>query len=161
MSESATERTAAATPGLLSEPYRNYQFKLQLSGYPGIQGHFTYCSGISVEIPRIEYREAGNQKITYHLPGQPRYGPITLEFGVTPELRVLWSWVQAAASGQPVRQNLSVVQLNTAGTAEVLRCNAMDTWPIYFSYAELDARANAAAIAKLVIAVTTLDIVQS
>jgi phage tail-like protein len=161
VSESAPERTAAATPGTFVEPYRAYQFKLQVSGFPGIQGHFTACSGISVEIPRIEYREGGNQQVTHHLPGQPRYGPITLQWGVTSELRVLWDWVKAAASGRAMRQNVSIVQLDAAGTTEVLRCNAMDTWPTYFSYAELDARSHEAAIAKLVIAVTTLDIVHS
>ena len=49
------------------DPYRSYNFKLELNGRA--EGHFTECSGLSVKIESIPYREAGNHQLIRHIPG--------------------------------------------------------------------------------------------
>ena len=39
------------------DPYRAYNFKLQINGVN--QGHFTECSGLGIKIEPVKYREAG------------------------------------------------------------------------------------------------------
>ena len=50
-----------------NDPYRSYNFKLEIGGIA--EGHFTECSGLGVKIEPIAYREAGNHQLVRHIPG--------------------------------------------------------------------------------------------
>jgi len=109
-----------------TDPYRSYNFKLEIGGVA--EGHFTECSGLSVKVESIAYREAGNHQVTHHIPGQVTYDPITLKYGVT-DSRELWDWMMKAAEGDVQRRNVSILLLDSQGEREVMRWNLLDAWP--------------------------------
>ena len=87
-----------------TDPYRSYNFKLEVGGVT--QGHFTECSGLSVNIDPITYREGGSQQIIRHLPGPVDYAAVTLKYGVS-DSRELWDWLMKTAAGEVDRRNVS------------------------------------------------------
>ena len=48
-----------------TDPYRAYNFKLDIAGVT--EGHFTECSGLGVKIETIKYREAGAAQVVRHM----------------------------------------------------------------------------------------------
>ena len=53
------EQPPVPAPGAGSwiDPYRGYNFKLQIQGVTA--GHFTECTGLGIRVDAIRYREAG------------------------------------------------------------------------------------------------------
>ena len=49
--------TKAGAAGAVTDPYRAFNFKLEIRGV--IEGHFTECSGLGVRVHPIRYREGG------------------------------------------------------------------------------------------------------
>ena len=146
--------TATPQPGAPVDPYRAYHFKLLINGITN--GHFTEVSGFEVAIPALSYREAGNERIRA-VPGQVEYAPVTLHFGLTSS-RELWDWVNAAAKGTVNRRNVSVVLLDPAGTAEVLRWNMINAWPTRWRGAHLNTLSQEIAIEALTLAYEGLEL---
>ncbi|MBO4160872.1 MULTISPECIES: phage tail protein [Micromonospora] len=146
--------TATPQPGAPVDPYRAYNFKLLINGVTN--GHFTEVSGLELTIGRLAYREAGNDRIR-SVPGQVDYAPVTLHFGLTPS-RELWDWVHSAATGTVSRRNVSVVLLDAAGTAEVLRWNLINAWPMRWRGAHLHTLSQEIAIVALTLAYEGLEL---
>ncbi|MEV6814041.1 phage tail protein [Micromonospora sp. NPDC051296] len=146
--------TATPQPGAPVDPYRAYNFKLLVNGVTN--GHFTEVSGLEVNIPAVPYREQGNDRIRM-VPGQVEYGPVTLHFGLTAS-RELWDWVHAVARGTVNRRNVSVVLLDAAGTAEVLRWNLINAWPTNWRGAHLNTLGQEIAIAALTLRYESLEL---
>src|SRR5512142_1057545 len=94
------------------DPYRSYNFKLEISGVA--EGHFTECSGLSVKVDSIAYRDAGDHQLVRHIPGPVDYAAVTLKYGVT-KSRELWDWMMKAAEGNVQRRNVSIVLLDSQG----------------------------------------------
>lgn len=136
------------------DPYRNYNFKLDISGVTA--GHFTECSGLGVRVTPIEYREGGNQSIVRHIPGRVDYAAVTLRYGLT-ESRELWDWMQTAVAGTVERKNVSIVLLDSAGNDEAVRWNLVDAWPSEWHGAPLDALQNEIAIESLTLVFDSLE----
>jgi phage tail-like protein len=141
--------TPAAQPGNWVDPFRAYNFKLLINNIT--EGHFTEVAGLGVQIERISYREAGNNAIVRAIPGRVTYSSVTLRYGLTasPEL---WNWLMTAVQGQISRRNVSIVMLDSAGSAEVLRWNLINAWPQEWFGAPLDAMSPDLAIESLVLA---------
>lgn len=131
---------------MATDPYRSYNFKLQISGID--EGHFTECSGLSVRIESIAYREAGNNQIVRHIPGPVDYSAVTLRYGVTSS-RSLWDWLMKAVKGEVERKNVSIILLDSAGSDEVMRWNLTDAWPSEWQGAGLNTTDRAIAIESL------------
>ena len=131
---------------MATDPYRSYNFKLQISGID--EGHFTECSGLSVRIESIAYREAGNNQIVRHIPGPVDYSAVTLRYGVTSS-RSLWDWLMKAVKGEVERRNVSIILLDSAGSNEVMRWNLTDAWPSEWQGAGLNTTDRAIAIESL------------
>ena len=55
--QSTQPTSSGAQPGTFIDPYRAYNFKLQIQGVT--EGHFTQCSGLEIEVQPIRYREGG------------------------------------------------------------------------------------------------------
>lgn len=136
------------------DPYRNYNFKLDIAGVTA--GHFTECSGLGVRVTPIEYREGGNQSIVRHIPGRVDYAAVTLRYGLT-ESRELWDWIQTAVAGSVERKNISIILLDSAGNDEALRWNLVDAWPSEWRAARLDALENEIAIETLTLVFDSLE----
>jgi len=131
-----------------NDPYRSYNFKLEIGGVS--EGHFTECSGLSVKVESIAYREAGNHQLVRHIPGPVEYGAVTLKYGVT-KSRELWDWMMKAAEGDVQRRNVSILLLDSKGDNEIMRWNLQDAWPSEWQGAALNASEKALAIETLTI----------
>ncbi|MFG3417274.1 phage tail protein [Micromonospora sp. NPDC049460] len=146
--------TATPQPGAPVDPYRAYNFKLLVNGVTN--GHFTEVSGLEMTIPGVPYREQGNDRIRM-VPGQVEYAPVTLHFGLTAS-RELWDWIYAVARGTVSRRNVSIVLLDAAGTAEVLRWNLINAWPTRWRGAHLNTLGQELAIAALTLRYESLEL---
>ena len=108
-----------------TDPYRSYNFKLDIAGVT--EGHFTECSGLGVRVTPIEYREGGNNQVVRHIPGPVDYAAVTLRFGLTSS-RELWDWLMLAVEGNVERKNVSIIMLDSSGNNETTRWNLNDAW---------------------------------
>ena len=134
------------------DPYRAYNFKLMIGGIA--EGHFTQCSGMSVDVAAIDYREGGTNQVVHRLPGPVTYGDITLRFGLTAS-RELWTWFMTAVTGRVVRKNVSIVLLDADGVAEVARWDLINAWPKSWRGAPLDTLSKEVAIESVTLVYET------
>jgi phage tail-like protein len=148
------EAAAAAAPGAPVDPYRAYNFKLLINGITN--GHFTEVTCMEINIQRLAYREAGNDRVRA-IPGQVDYEPVTLHFGLTSS-RELWDWVDSAARGRVSRRNVSIALMDAAGTAEVLRWNLINAWPTRWRGAHLHTLGQEIAIESIALAYEGLEL---
>jgi phage tail-like protein len=137
-----------------TDPYRSYNFKLEIGGVA--EGHFTECSGLSVKVEPITYREAGNHQVVHQIPGPVTYAAVTLKYGVT-KSRELWDWMMKAAEGDVQRRNVSVLLLDSQGNTEVMRWNLLDAWPSEWKGANLTASDKTLAIETLTLVYDRLE----
>jgi hypothetical protein len=68
------QSAAPAQTGAWTDPYRAYNFKLEIQGVT--EGHFTECGGLGVKVDVISYREGGNSQVIHRLPGQVSYAAL-------------------------------------------------------------------------------------
>lgn len=150
-----TETAPEAQPGRAVDPYRAYNFKLEIQGV--VQAHFTRVEGLGVKIPRILYREAGLNSAVRAIPGQALDMPVVrLSYGMTDSTELV-DWLWDALEGSVVRRNVSLAMLNDAGNAEVRRWNLLDAWPCEWNGALLDAMGQELAIECLGLAFDRLE----
>jgi phage tail-like protein len=143
-----------AQPGTWVDPYRAYNFKLEIQGV--VEGHFTECSNMGVAVQAIPYREGGQSQVVHRLPGRVEYADVTLRYGLTAS-KDLWTWFQTAVKGKVERRNISVVLLDSDGATEVARWNLVNAWPSQWRGALLDASGQEVAIESLTLVFETLD----
>ena len=136
-----------------TDPYRAYNFKLQIQGVT--EGHFTECSGLGVRVHAIRYREGGNNQVVHAIPGPVDYADITLRYGLTASTE-LWSWFLTAVQGRVQRKNVSILMLDSDGVTEMLRWDLINAWPAEWRGAPLDAMAHEVAIESVVLVFETL-----
>ena len=137
-----------------NDPYRAYNFKLDIAGVT--EGHFTEISGLGVKVEVIPYREAGNNQVVRHIPGQVSYQPVILRYGLT-NSRELWDWLTKAMSGRVERRNVSVIMLDSDGSREVIRWNLVDAWPSEWIGANLNALGREMAIESLTLVFDSME----
>jgi len=138
------------------DPYKNFKFRVKWDGL--------YVAGVSkvgalkrtTEV--VEHREGGDPSTSRKSPGRTKYEAITLERGVTHDVRFLqWAnavWNFGAGLGAEValkcfRKDITIEVYNEAGQLalayKVYRC-----WVSEFqALPDLDANANAVAIQSL------------
>lgn len=141
------------TTGTRQDPYRAYNFKLQIQGVT--EGHFTECSGLNARVQSISYREAGTN-VVHKLPGPVEYGDVTLRFGLT-RSKDLWNWFMNVAKGKLERKNVSIVMLDNDGVTDAFQWNLTDAWPSGWEGASLNALGQEAAIESLTLTFESLD----
>src|SRR5262249_36701085 len=126
----------AGGPGTWVDPYRSYNFKLEIGGVA--EGHFTQCTGLGIKVAAVEYREGGTQQVVHRIPGPVRYGDVTLRYGLTASMD-LWTWFLTGVTGKVERKNVSIIMMDADGVTEVIRWNLIDAWASEWSGAPLDA----------------------
>jgi len=135
------------------DPYANFKFRVKWDG--------RYVAGISkvsalkrsTEV--IEHREGGDPSSSRKSPGRTKYGPVTLERGVTHDVEFerwankVWNFgsgLGAEVSLKDFRKDVMIEVYNEAGQLalayKVYRCWVSE----YQSLPDLDANANAVAI---------------
>ncbi len=145
---------AGPAGGGFTDPYRAYNFKLEIQGVT--QGHFTECSGLGIKVHAIKYREGGNNQVVHSLNGPVEYADITLRYGLTSSAE-LWQWFMSAVKGKVERKNVSILLLDSDGVTEVMRWNLIGAWPAQWQGTPLDAMGREAAIETLTLMFETLD----
>ena len=151
--ESAPPAPAGAQPGTFIDPFRAYNFKLQIQGVT--EGHFTEVSGLEVEVHPIRYREGGAGQVVHVIPGPVSYGDVTLSYGLTSSIE-LWTWLMGAVRGAVERRNVSILMLDSTGALEVVRWDLTNAWPARWRGAPLDALNREIAIESLTLVFETL-----
>jgi phage tail-like protein len=144
---------SGATPGTFLDPYRRYNFKLQIQGVT--EGHFTAVGGLEVEVQPIRYREGGASQVVHVIPGRVEYGDVELRYGLTAS-QELWTWLQSAVKGTVERKNVSIIMLDSAGAQEVCRWDLTNAWPSRWRGAPLDAMSQEVAIESMTLVCETL-----
>jgi phage tail-like protein len=140
---------AQAQAAVRTNPYRNYNFLLDVGG--DIQGHFARVSGLEMSVPAIRYREGGERQIVLALPGRPDPGQVTLEYGLTSS-RGLFDWfMRGVNEGAPEPKNVSIAVLANDGATELVRWDLDGAWPTAWRGAALDALGREIAIETLVL----------
>jgi phage tail-like protein len=151
--QSTQPTSSGAQPGTFIDPYRAYNFKLQIQGVT--EGHFTQCSGLEIEVQPIRYREGGATQVVHVIPGPVTYGDVTLSYGLTSSVE-LWQWLTSAVQGNVQRRNVSVLMLDSTGATEVMRWDLTNAWPTRWRGAPLDALNREIAIESLTLVFETL-----
>ncbi len=134
----------------LVDPYRNFDFRVEIQGI--IKGAFSFAevSGFGASVEVIEYREGGTAKTVRKLPGKASYPNIVLKRGLTQDSE-LWDWFQDVIQGKIQRQSGAIVVLDFDGT-DAVRWNFTAGWPTKMSGPDLNAKGNDVAIDTLEIA---------
>jgi phage tail-like protein len=143
-----------AATGATVDPYRAYNFKLEIQGVT--EGHFTECSEMGIWVEAIPYREGGVGQVVHRLPGRVEYADIRLRYGLTSSAE-LWQWFMSAVKGKVERRNVSIVMLDGDGATEVLRWNLINAWVREWRGALLDALGREAAIESVTLVFETLE----
>ena len=147
---------APATPAAIAvvDPFRNYNFKLEIRGIS--EAHFTECSGLGIRVNTIRYREGGSGQTVRTIPGAVEYADVTLRYGLTAS-RELFDWMMRTAKGDIDRRNLSIVVLGTTGATEVTRWNLANAFPCEWVGVAFDAMGRDLAIEQLKLSFDTIE----
>lgn len=145
---------AAAAAGTYVDPYRAFNFKIEIGGIT--EGHFTEVIGLGARVAPISYREAGNSQVVHYVPGRVEYSEVTLRYGVT-RSKELFEWFKTGIVGRVQRKNLSIVLFDADGTTEVMRWNLVNAWATEWRGSLLDAHSQEVAIESLTLVCESLD----
>lgn len=145
---------APAAAGTYIDPYRAFNFKMEILGVT--EGHFTEVTGLGAKVTPISYREAGNSQVVHYVPGRTEYSEITLRYGVT-RSRELYDWFMSGVKGKVERKHLSIVLLDSDGYTQVMRWNLVDAWPTEWRGSLLDAHSQEVAIESLTLVCESID----
>ncbi len=120
------------------DPYRSFNWRIVIGETP--QAYFTACTDIGVSIDVINYREAGNRQVIRAIPGQVRYSPITMYYGLTAS-RDIFNWMMLGVEGRIERRNVSIVMVNSDGNdaPDAPKWNLDQAWVAAWHGAKLDA----------------------
>lgn len=119
------------------DPLRNFRFSVEIDGI-SVAG-FSDVNLDATTTEAIEYREGHDPRIR-KLPGQTKFGNVTLKRGVVDSLD-LYIWHQQIVQGQTVRRNVSIVVLDDDGSDRA-RFVVRDAWPVRYQVGELLASGN-------------------
>jgi phage tail-like protein len=144
----------ANNPGVFTDPYRAYNFKLVIQGVT--EGHFTECSGLGVRVQAIKYREGGINQVVHAIPGFVEYADVTLKYGLTNSAE-LWNWFMTVVKGKVTRKNVSILLLDSDGATEVMRWDLINAWPSEWRGVPLDAMHREVALETLTLVFETLE----
>lgn len=152
--QKAPQNQSSATPGARVDPFRAYDWKVQIEGMT--EGHFMQCSGLEISVDTISYSEGGDT-VEHKMPGLVHYSSITLEKGLTAS-KELWDWMQTLISKPPLqRKTVSILMLAPDGVTERLRWNLYCAFPKAWRAAPLNAASSMVAIQSLELAYERMD----
>jgi phage tail-like protein len=128
------------------DPYKNFNFLVEIDGISS--AGFSECSGLSLEVDVIEYREGGDN-VVRKLPGLRKVGDVTLKRGVI-NSGELENWIRNVANGVSDRRNCAVILLDEERNP-VVRWILSDAFPRKWEGPHLNGKGNDVAIESLTI----------
>ena len=128
---------APAAPVRQDEIVKNYGFRVEIDGVDA--GFFKSVEGLSIEQEVIEF-QSGGETLVHKLPGRVKYPNIVLKQGFVPG-STLNDWIEASATGNTVRKNISITLVDRArNNQELHRWNLLDCFPASWKLGALEAR---------------------
>jgi len=128
--------------GASGDAIAGYHFSIQVDGEPWAQ--FKEVAGLSTEVQVIEHKETtlSGKDVVKKLPGQKKFGDITLKVGVTDDKKI-FEWHKKVLDGKidEARKNGSIVLYDYAN-AEKARWNFVNAWPSKVSYGSMSTTSN-------------------
>ncbi len=133
------------------DPFRSFNFLVELDGLGLAHASFMECSGLGATTEVIEFRQGGDNTTVYKLPGKTTYSDITLKWGTTTD-KILWAWRQQIIDGDVIRKNGAIVLYDVGNHREVARWSFYNAWPTRWDGPTLNARGSEIAVDTLVLA---------
>ena len=143
-----------APVGNVIDPYRAYNFKLQIQGID--EGHFTEVSGLAAKVQVIAYREGGGGPTVRRIPGRVEWGDVTLRYGLTSS-PLLWQWFQTTLNGKVERKSVSIVMLEADASTAAMQWDLEGAWISEWRAAPLDALGREVAVETLTLVFESLE----
>ena len=137
-----------AETGAVTDPYRNYNFLVEIDGLT--HASFQECTGLDATTEPIEYREGGDNTTVRKLPGRTSYSDINLKRGLS-DSKELWDWFKQVRDGNVSLKNGSIVVYDLANSTEVARWNFVRAWPTRWEGPSFNATGNEIAVESLTI----------
>lgn len=158
-----------------TDPLRNFKFMVTFRPSGGAAAianmFFMTCSGLSLTIDTIPYREGGYNVTTQKMPGQADFGPLTFTKGVivgpagmSTQLMITWigqiftvmqgTGNTSDTSDFKMKTEIAVLDHPVTGpTASVKAAiSVYRAWPTSLAYSDLDAGANQLFISQMTLA---------
>lgn len=123
----------------LTDPYRGFRFRVEISG---IQiAAFSEASVPDISVESVDYREGTDPIYKRPLSGLTTYGHLSLKKGLTDGMD-LYNWQQQVSqlgSASPnAQKNISLVLMDSDGSEKV-RWNIINAWPVKYESGGLNA----------------------
>ena len=135
--------------------YKNFKFKVRMDGQ--VVAGVSKVSVLKRTTEVIEHRAGGDPSTVYKSPGQTKYDPITLERGITKDIKFEeWANKVWELGGSPevsladFRKDIIIEVYDEGGQNKVTSYNVYGCWVSdWQALPELDASANAVAIESI------------
>ena len=136
----------------LTDPYRGFRFRVEISG---IQvAAFSEASVPDISVESVDYREGTDPTYKRPLSGLTSYGHLNLKKGLTDGMD-LYSWQQQVSqlgsSSPGARKNISLVLMDADGSEKV-RWNVINAWPVKYETTGLNASSSEVMVETLELA---------
>lgn len=144
-----------AERGRGGERVGNYNFRVEIEGVDA--GQFAAVDGLSVEQEIVEFRDGSDPSIVHKVPGQVKYGNLTLKRGYV-HGDFMWDWIQASfdPNGDVTMMDGALILLDPRGR-EVVRYRFYNAWPAKWKGPTFSAEGNEVAIEEIVLAVESFE----
>lgn len=124
------------------DPIRNHRFRVEIDGI--VQSGMCEVSSIEAEIERVEYREGTDPLQVRYLPGLPKYGTLTVKWGLTNSMEI-YNWFKSGINGNAETRNVSVVAMDSEGK-DIARWNLIEAFPVKYKAPDFNAKGNDVAL---------------
>ncbi|HSJ00988.1 MAG: phage tail protein [Verrucomicrobium sp.] len=146
---------SAPAAAAVMDPYRSYNFRLDIQGVT--KGYFTECTGLGIKVQSIAYREAGSGQVVRRLPGPVDYSSVTLKYGLV-DATELWDWFMSGVRGNVQRKHLSVVMFKDEQDGKPgVQWDLVNAWVSEWNGAPLDALGREAAVETMTLVFESLE----
>jgi phage tail-like protein len=127
------------------DPLRNCRFRVEIDGIE--QAGMCEVSGIEAAIETVEYREGTDALGVRYMNGMPKYGKLTIKWGITDSLEI-YNWFKSGIDGQVEYRQMSIIAIDFEGKDKA-RWNLINVWPSKYHAPDFNARSNEVAMETL------------
>ncbi|PWU14358.1 MAG: phage tail protein [Verrucomicrobia bacterium] len=131
------------------DPYRGYNFRVELANVPDPAAGFRECSGLTLTTDAVDYREGKDIPLTVRkLTGLRKQNNIVLKRGITQARKELWNWYKNTINGVQDRRDGAIV-LQDEEHKDVLRWKFENGWICKWEGPSVNATGNDVAIESI------------
>lgn len=143
--------------GERTDPYRGFNFRVEIAGTSDVVAAFREASGLVFTIDPVEYRDGNSPDLhPTKLFGLRKYSNIMLKRGIT-QNRELWLWYRNVVNGTADRRNGSVILLDEEHN-DVVRWNFREGWICKWEGPAMNATQNEVGIESIEICVEKVEL---